>query len=81
MSAAEISGLPERKGYLKSGNLIVPLTVEKPSLPIHADGFISRQLSLKFPVRLEAKGKEPKHEPPLQQEEKCQPGQGRAFFE
>ena len=81
VSASEISGLSERRGYLKSGNFIVPLTVERQNLPVIADRFIPRQLPPMFPVSLESKGKEPKDEPPRQQEEKRQPGQGRTFFD
>ena len=81
VSASEISGLSERRGYLKSGNFIVPLTVERQNLPVIADRFIPRQLPPMFPVSLESKGKEPKDEPPRQQEQKRQPGQGRTFFD
>src|SRR5208337_2157922 len=34
VSASEISGLSERRAYLKSGNFIVPLTVERQNLPV-----------------------------------------------
>jgi hypothetical protein len=80
VSASEISGLPERKGYLKSGNFIVPLTVARLDLPIIAEGFIPRQLPPMFPVRTEPKKNEPKDDPSLEQEQKRQTGQGRAFF-
>jgi type IV secretory pathway TraG/TraD family ATPase VirD4 len=80
VSASEISGLPERKGYLKSGNFIVPLTVARLDLPIIAKGFIPRQLPPMFPVRTEPKKNEPKDDPSLDQEQERQTGQGRAFF-
>ena len=80
VSASEISGLPERKGYLKSGNFIVPLTVARLDLPIIAEGFIPRQLPPMFPVRTEPKKNEPKDDPSLEQEQKRQTGQGRTFF-
>jgi hypothetical protein len=80
VSASEISGLPERKGYLKSGNFIVPLTVARLDLPIIAGGFIPRQLPPMFPVPTEPKKNEPKDDPSLEQEQKRQTGQGRAFF-
>jgi hypothetical protein len=80
VSASEISGLPERKGYLKSGNFIVPLTVARLALPIIAEGFIPRQLPPMFPVRAEPKNNEPEDDPSPQQEQKRQTGQGRAFF-
>jgi hypothetical protein len=80
VSASEISGLPERKGYLKSGNFIVPLTVARLDLPIIAEGFIPRQLRPMFPVRTEPRKNEPKDDPSLEQEQKRQTGQGRTFF-
>jgi hypothetical protein len=80
VSASEISGLPERKGYLKSGNFIVPLTVARLALPIIAEGFIPRQLPPMFPVRTEPKNNEPEDDPSRQQEQKRQTNQGRAFF-
>jgi hypothetical protein len=58
VSASEISGLPERKGYLKSGNFIVPLTIARHDVPIDAKGFIPRELPPMFPVRMEAKKRE-----------------------
>jgi hypothetical protein len=81
VSASEISGLPERKGYLKSGNFIVPFTVEWWELPIVAQGFIPRQLPPMFPVRLEPKKNEPEGEPSRQRDQGRQPGHGRKFFE
>jgi hypothetical protein len=80
VSASEISGLPERKGYLKSGNFIVPLTVARLDLPIIAQGFIPRQLSPMFPARTQPKNNEPEDDGSRQQEQKRQTGQGRTFF-
>ena len=81
VSASEISGLPERKGYLKSGNFIVPLTVESWDLPIIADRFVPRQIPPMFPVSLEPKKKEPKGQRSRQREQEREPEQGRKFFE
>ncbi len=81
VSASEISGLSEKQGYLKSGNFIVPLTVEKRALPVVADRFVPRQLPPMFPVRLEPKKEEPEGGRSQQQEQKRQPDQGRKFFE
>ncbi len=79
VSASEISGLDERKGYLKSGNFIVPVTVKRCDLPIVADGFIPRDLPPMFPVRSAAEKKEPEDEPSEEQEQKRQPGRGKFF--
>jgi type IV secretory pathway TraG/TraD family ATPase VirD4 len=80
VSASEISGLPERKAYLKSGNFIVPLTVARLDLPNIAGGFIPHQLRPMFPVRTEPKNNEPEDDASREQEQKRQTGQGRAFF-
>jgi len=77
--ASQISGLEERKGYLKSGNFIVPLTVKYSRLPDIAEGFIPRKLPPMFPVQTEQKKEEPERERSQQREQK--PGLGRRFFE
>lgn len=81
VSASQVSGLDERSGYLKSGNFIVPLTVERRDLPIVAEGIIPRQLPPMFPVRFDPKRQEPGDKHSRQQEQKRQPDQGRTFFE
>jgi type IV secretory pathway TraG/TraD family ATPase VirD4 len=78
--ASQISGLEERKGYLKSGNFIVPLTVKYLSFPEIAEGFIPRKLPEMFPVQMNRK-QEPERERSQQIEQKQQPGHGRRFFE
>jgi type IV secretory pathway TraG/TraD family ATPase VirD4 len=80
VSASEISGLDARKGYLKSGNFIVPITVKRFDLPIMAEGFIPREMPPLFPVRLEAQENAPHDETSQKQERKREPTQGQTFF-
>jgi Type IV secretion-system coupling protein DNA-binding domain len=80
VSASEISGLDELRGYLKSGNLIVPFTIKRFELPIVAEGYIPRDLPPMFPVSLEPTKKGPDEDPSKQQGPKREPGQGQKFF-
>ena len=81
VSASEISGLPERKGYLKSGNFIVPLTIARLDLPVIAEDFIARELPSMFPVRPEPNKNHSDDNPSRQQEQRQQSSQGRTYFE
>ena len=57
---SEVSGLDALKGYLKSGNLIVPMTIDFWDLPKKHEGFIRRELRPTPPVE---SGPEPKPGP------------------
>jgi hypothetical protein len=50
---SEASGLDALRGYLKSGNFIVPLTIDYWDLPKKHEGFIPRQLGPMFPAQSE----------------------------
>jgi hypothetical protein len=50
---SEVSGLPALRGYLKSGNCIVPLTLDYWDLPKKHEGFMPRELGPMFPALAE----------------------------
>ncbi len=50
---SEASGLDALRGYLKSGNFIVPLTLDYWDLPKKHEGFMLRELAPMFPARTE----------------------------
>jgi hypothetical protein len=77
---SEVGGLEALRGYLKSGNYIVPLTIDYWDLPRRAEGFVARELPAMFPVRLEAAA-EANGGPSRKLERKRQQGQGRRFFD
>ncbi len=81
VNASAIRGLPERKGYLKSGNFIVPLTVARQDLPIIAEGFIPRKCASMFPARPEPSKARRSDEPARPKDQTHPPGQGRTYFE
>ncbi len=80
VSASEISGLDARKGYLKSGNLVVPFTIKRFDLPTVAEGFIPRELPPMFPVCVEPTRNEPEDNSSRQREQKREPAQRQTFF-
>jgi len=80
VSTSEISGLDELRGYLKSGNLIVPFTIKRFVLPVVAEGYIARSLPPMFQVKLGPEKKGPDDDPSNEQGQMREPGQGQKFF-
>jgi Type IV secretion-system coupling protein DNA-binding domain len=80
VSASEISGLDELRGYLKSGNLIVPFTIKRFELPIVAEKYIERPLPPMFRVKSGPEKKGPDNDPGNEQGQKRETGQGQKFF-
>ena len=79
--ASQISGLPARQGYLKSGNLIVPLTLKEWDLPKLHEGFIPRDMGPMFPVQPKSKDGDPEGERSRQRDQKRKRGQDRKFLD
>jgi hypothetical protein len=77
--ASQISGLGARQGYLKSGNLIVPLTLKKVDWPKRHEGFIPRKMGPMFPRRPKLEDSEPEGDRSQQTEQKR--GKDRGFLE
>ena len=79
--ASQISGLPARQGYLKSGNLIVPLTLQEWVLPKLHEGYTPRDMGPMFPVQTRSKGNNPEEERSRQRDQKRKRDQGRKLFD
>ncbi len=80
VSASEIGGLDELRGYLKSGNLIVPFTIKRFELPIVAQKYIARPLPPLFRVNLGPEKKGPDNDPGNEQGQNREPGHGLTLF-
>jgi Type IV secretion-system coupling protein DNA-binding domain len=80
VSASEISGLDELRGYLKSGNLIVPFTIKRFELPIVAEKYIARPMPPLFRVNLGPEKKGPDNDPENGQGQNREPGHGLTLF-
>ncbi len=78
---SEMSGLPALKGYLKSGNFIVPLTIDYWTLPKKHAGFMPRELPPMSTVEIEPEPEEPKGGRSRKIEQKREQGQERRFFD
>jgi Type IV secretion-system coupling protein DNA-binding domain len=77
--ASQISGLGARQGYLKSGNLIVPLTLKKVDWPKRHEAFIPRKTGPMFPPQ--PKQKDPEPEGDRSEQTKQKRGRDRGFLE
>jgi hypothetical protein len=79
--ASQISGLAARQGYLKSGNLIVPLTLQQWDQPKLHEGYSPRDMGPMFPVPTRSKGNNPEDERSRQRDQKRKRDQGRKLFD
>jgi len=78
---SEVGGLEALRGYLKSGNYIVPLTIDYWTLPKKHEGFMPRELPPMSTVEIEPEPEEPKGGRSRKIEQKREQGQERRFFD
>jgi hypothetical protein len=78
---SEVSGLAALKGYLKSGNYIVPVTIDYWDLPKKQVGFIPRKLAPVTVVESEPEPEEANGGRSRKLEQRREQGQSRRFFD
>jgi type IV secretory pathway TraG/TraD family ATPase VirD4 len=76
---SEASGLDALRGYLKSGNFIVPLTIDYWDMPKKREGFMPRELAPMFPAQVQAERQDTNGDQARKQ--KREQGQARRFFD